>query len=107
MISLDKCNWICNNVVGDISAIVCVSSKTKGVNVKVFKMITRMNGGKALVKHLSCCCKCKFHKCKCKFKNGIIKDVNETIKTIKHAKKVVVGILVHVFVKMVRFKKYC
>ena len=65
MISLDKCNWICNNVVGDISAIVCVSSKTKGVNVKVFKMITRMNGGKALVKHPSCRCKCKFHSATC------------------------------------------
>ena len=51
MTSLDKCNGICNNAFDDFSAIVCIPSKAKCVNVKVFKMMTRTNGSKTLAKH--------------------------------------------------------
>ena len=54
MTSLDKCNGICNNAFDDFSAIACISSKAKGVNVKVFKMMTRTNGSKTLAKHHWC-----------------------------------------------------
>ena len=42
-ISLDKCRGIFNNAVDHLSAKVCPASKIKGVNVKVFKIITRIN----------------------------------------------------------------
>ena len=40
---------------------ICVLSKTKDVNVKVFNMITRINEVKTMVKHISNDCKCKFN----------------------------------------------
>ena len=39
-------------------------------------------------------------------KTGTMKHANGSVKIIVHAKKIIVGILVHVFVRMV-FKKYC
>ena len=58
-ISLDKCN--------DLSTKVCVPSKTKDANVKVFDMKIKKYEAKTLIKHISCDCKCKFNctTCKC------------------------------------------
>ena len=75
MISLDKYNgsW---NTVDDFSTKICVPSKTKDINVKVFNMITNRNEAKTLLKYISCDCKCKFinttwnrDKCLCECKN--------------------------------------
>ena len=54
MTSLDKCNGICNNASDDFCAKVRIPSKTKGANVKVFKMITRTSESKTLAKHHWC-----------------------------------------------------
>ena len=57
--------------------------KQKDVNVKVFKiynMIKRINEVKTLAKYFSCNCKCK---------------------SIVHSKKIVLGILAHVFAKII------
>ena len=43
--SLDKCNES-RNAVDDLSTKICIPSETKGVNVKVFNMITRINEAK-------------------------------------------------------------
>ena len=51
MISLDKFSGICNSV-DDISTKICVSSKTKDINIKVFNMITNINESKTMVKHI-------------------------------------------------------
>ena len=51
VISLDKCNEMCD-VVDDLSTKICVPSETKGVNVKVFDMIMEINKAIALVKHI-------------------------------------------------------
>ena len=59
MINLDKYNVSCN-VADGLSTEICVPSKTKDVNVKVFNIITRINKAKTLVKHISCDCKSKF-----------------------------------------------
>ena len=40
--SLDKCNES-RNAIDDSSTKICILSETKGVNVKVFNMITRIN----------------------------------------------------------------
>ena len=43
-----------------------------------------------------------------KIKNRIIKHVNVNIRMIEHAKKIIVGILTHVFVRIALvFKTYC
>ena len=44
-----------------------------------------------------------------KIKNGITKHVNVSVKIIIHAKKIIVGILAHVFMRMISIlnDKYC
>ena len=51
MISIDKWNGR-RNAADDLPTKICVPSKAKNVNVKVFNMITKMT---------SCHCKCKFN----------------------------------------------
>ena len=62
--SPDRCNGSCNTV-DDASTKVCVLNKTKGVNVTLFNMITRITEAKTLAKRISCICKCKFDSKKC------------------------------------------
>ena len=38
----------------------CVPNKTEDLNIHVANMITGINGSKALTKHVSCECNCKF-----------------------------------------------
>ena len=59
------------------------------VDVKVFNMITNGNCANSIVQLAI------------QIKNGIIKHVNMTVKIIVRAKNIIVGILAHVFVKMV------
>ena len=60
----------------------CVPKETKTIYVKAFDMITNKNEAKAMTKHISCDCKCKFNSktcntkqkwsdktCKCECKN--------------------------------------
>ena len=58
MISLDKYNGTCN-VVDDLSTKICFLTKAKGINVKIFNVITRINKAKTLVKHISYDFKCR------------------------------------------------
>ena len=96
MISLDKCNGSCN-VVDDLSTKVCVLSETKDVNVKVLTMKTRIYEAKSFhvvlnadstIQHII------------QIKNGII-DVSANVESIIHAKKAIVGILAHIFLRIV------
>ena len=59
IISLDNCNGGFN--VFDLLTKIWVPSKTKDVNVKLFNILTRRNGTKTLVAHISCDCKCKIN----------------------------------------------
>ena len=47
----DKCNRSFNDV-DDLYTNICVPSKTKDVNVKVFNLITKIHESKTLVKHI-------------------------------------------------------
>ena len=49
MISLNKCSGSCNSV-DDLSIKICVSSKIKTINVKVFHMTTNKYEAKRMVK---------------------------------------------------------
>ena len=50
----------CCNTLDDLHCRICVLNKTKNVNLNVFDMITRINKSKALTKHKSYDCKCKY-----------------------------------------------
>ena len=60
MISLDKFSRSRNVLTQKI----CVPKQTKSINV--FNMITNKNEAKAITKHISCDCKCKFNSATCK-----------------------------------------
>ena len=53
MVSLDKCNWSCNDT-DDLSTKICVPSEINDVNVKVFKTTTWIND-----------CECQFNSTTC------------------------------------------
>ena len=61
MITLDQFSGSCNA----LSPKICVPKKTKDVNVKVFDFIANENEAKAMTKHISCNCKCKFNSTTC------------------------------------------
>ena len=90
MISLNKCTGSCNV----LSPKICVPKETKDVNVKAFNMIPNKNETKAMAEHISSDCKCKFN-------STIIEHVIVNVKIIVSAKKIIVGILAHVFVETV------
>ena len=100
MVSLDKYSRSCN-AADDLSTKICIPNKTKDVNVKAFNTITRTNEAKIMVKHISCDCKCKFNSTTCNLNQ---KWNNETCqfecKNYCTCKKIIVGILTHVFVRI-------
>ena len=59
-ISLDKCCGRCN-AAADVSMKICVSSKTKDVNIKLWNLVAKKIESKTLVNHISCNCKFKFN----------------------------------------------
>ena len=61
MISLKKCTGSCNV----LSPKICVQNETKDINVKAFNMITNKNEARAIPKHISYYCKCKFNSTIC------------------------------------------
>ena len=81
--------------------------KTKDINFKVFNMITNKNEAKTMVKHISCCCKCKFNRTTF---HSNQKWNNETChreckKYPQSKKKIIAGILAYVFVRMLMIEK--
>ena len=63
--------------------------------------MTEVNESKTLTNNISCKCKCKFDERKCnsnQWWNTVNVDVS--VKDITYVKKIIFGILVHVFVKM-------
>ena len=89
------------NTINDLSNRICVPDKTEDLNLNFFNMITRINKSKTL-KCNSCKCECNFGGSKCKSnQSGTIININVNVKTIKRAMKIIVGILLHVFLRMV------
>ena len=70
MISLDKCNRICN-AVDDLSTKTWAPIKTKYVNVKVFNIIAGITKAKRLIEDISCDCKCKIDSTICNSKSKV------------------------------------
>ena len=92
MISLNKCTGSCKV----LSPKICVPKETKDIYVKAFNMITNKDETKAMTEHISCDCKCKFNSATCNSKQ---KWNNKTCHL--GPEKIIIGILVLVFVKIV------
>ena len=60
-----RLNYIDLLEVNELSNEVCIPNKTEDLNLSVFNIITRINESKALAKHISCECKCRFDGRKC------------------------------------------
>ena len=58
-VKLDRCVGSCNTL-NDLSNKVCIPNETEDLNLSVLDMITGINELKALTKHISCKCKCRF-----------------------------------------------
>ena len=99
-VKLDRCVRSCNTL-NDLSNKVCVPNKTEDLNLRLIKMVTRINELKTLAKNISCKCKCKYDGRKC---NWIQYWSNSkcgwSVKIVIHVKKIKFGILLHVVVKM-------
>ena len=72
--------------------------KTKDINIKAFNMMTYINEAKTMITFVSANSIVQFA---IQIKNGLTKLVNVNLKVIVHAKKIIVGILAHVFVRKV------
>ena len=100
-IKLDRCIESCNTL-NHLSNKVCVLNKTEDLNIHVFDMITGKSESNILTKDMSCECKCKFHGRKCNSSqkwNNV--NAYASVKNIIYVKKIIFGILLHEFVKMV------
>ena len=95
MVSLVKCNGSCNVLSPKIHV-----RKKKYLYFEVLNMITNGNEAKTMTKHISCDCKCKFNSTKCNLTQKW--NVHVHVKIIVHVKKIIVGILAHLFVTMTR-----
>ena len=76
----------------------CVAKETKQIHTKAFNVITNTDEAKKVasifvIVNASSIVKNVIH-----LKNGIIKHVTVNVKIIASAKKIIVGILAHVFV---------
>ena len=95
------------------------SKQNRRFKSRVLNMITKIKESKTLTKYISCECKCFwfFYFCDhvehasnvnvnlmeqnvCQINGGIKINVNVSVKNITYVKKVMFGILVHVFAKM-------
>ena len=79
-----------------------IPNKTEDLNLSVFDMITGINKLKTLTKHISYDCKCRFDgkKIKVLINCGITTNVDVGVKTFMYVKKIMFGIILHVFVKI-------
>ena len=59
MVMLETCNESCNTI-DDLNGRICVLNKTKTGSINLSNMAISINAAKALTKHISCDCKCKF-----------------------------------------------
>ena len=88
MISLDKCSGSCNI----LSSNIYVPIETKDINLKAFNMITKEMKLKQWQN--------MFHVTANENSNGITKLVNINVKMVVLSKKIIVGIISHVFVRI-------
>ena len=97
MISLSRCTGSFNA----LSPKICVLKEINDINDIIFNTITNKDGANAMTEHISHDCKCKFNSTtsnsKQKWNNKL---VNVNVKIMISGKKIIVGILGYVFVRI-------
>ena len=66
-ILVSKCSGSCNNI-NDPFTRLCVADVVKGINVKVFNLMSRTNETRYITWHGTCSCKCRLYASVCKNK---------------------------------------
>ena len=101
MISLYKCSESCNTVDG-LSKNIRSPSKWKNINNRKFNMITNKNELKAMEKHASYVTVNgnSIVQPTNQTKNAIMINATASVKQIVRAKKIIVWILAHIFVRV-------
>ena len=92
--SLDECTGSCNA----LSLKTCVPKETKDTNVKAFDMTMKLRQWQNII-HVIVNANSIVQNV-IQIKNGIKKHGNKNVKIIISAKKVIVGLLAHVFVRI-------
>ena len=83
-----------------------VPIETEDLNLGEFNMIKGINESKTLTKHISCECKCKYDMTEqivIQINDGIMINANVSVKKLMYLKKIMLGILLHVILKMENF----
>ena len=97
---------ICKGIYNVLSPKICVPKETTDIIVKLFNIITNKNEAKTMTKHIWCEYKYSLIvQLAIQIKHGKIKHDSVNAKTIVSIKKIIVGILANVFVRIV-FNKY-
>ena len=92
-VNVDRCGGSCNTL-DNLSSRVCVSNKTKDLNLHAFNLITGINQSRTLTKHMWF----KF-KCRCDSKRSVAVSVK--IQNTWCVQKVIFVILQHIVAKLV------
>ena len=93
--SSNRCVGSCNV----LSPKICVPKETKDINVKAFNMITNKDEAQQRFRVIVNANSIVQHKIQ--IRNGIIKHANVNVKVIISAKRIIVGILALLFVRLV------
>ena len=102
MVMLETCNEICNTI-DNLNGRICVLNKTKTGNINLSHMAKRINEAKALTKHISCDCKCKFDG-KVVYKVIAISAVVSAIRYC-FCKRIIFGILAYAIARLLNILK--
>ena len=102
-IKLDRCVGSCNTL-NDSSNKVCVPNKIEDLNLSVFNIIAGINESKTSIKHISY----KHTNVNVdlmeenviQISGGIMINVDASVINVMYVKKIMLGILLHVIVKM-------
>ena len=82
------------------------ASEKNEIDVRAVNMNTKINEAKTLVKHISCDCKYKFDSTTCNSNRKWNSELCQCeCKNYRTSKKIKVGIIVHVFVRVASISK--
>ena len=99
-VKLDRCAESCNTL-NDLSNKVYVTNKAEDLNLTMFNMIAGINESKTLTKHYHVNVIVNLMEQNLiQISDGITINVNVSVKNTIHVKKIILGILLHVILKI-------
>ena len=100
LVKLDRWVGSCNTL-NNLFSKVCIPDKIEDLNLSASNLITGINESKTLTKHISCKCNVNLMEQNVsQINDGITINVDVNVKNTIYVKKIMLGILLHVVVKM-------